>query len=94
MTAAEEIQLAILKMLSKPESSKPYVVINPVGMPEWFVQFCGSRQRALIFDVPRDGIHMRVKPELAADLTIKKLVEWGFHGDVNVEIEEHPTWVQ
>lgn len=48
------LEAALMRMMSLPESVRPFVILEHRPSRR-FVQFCGSRSRPLIFDVPALG---------------------------------------
>lgn len=50
--AEEPIRQALERLVEKDEGLHPFVIVDKVGRPDVFVQFAGSRSRALVFDVP------------------------------------------
>lgn len=49
------IRASLESMLATPESQRPFVVVQDI-VTERFVQFCGSPERGVLFDVPALGI--------------------------------------
>lgn len=83
-----EIQAALERLRAKPESCRPFVVIDVVS-PRWtdnkgpFVQFFGSAQRSLVLDVPlTEQKLVRSLPFLAYRQT-----EWGIEEPVETELQ-------
>jgi hypothetical protein len=54
--AAEQIDAAIERMLQRPKSSLPFVIVEDTVTGK-FVQFCGSAAESLKFDCPALGIN-------------------------------------
>lgn len=58
-TALKDVELvlrsSLQSMLATPESQRPFVVVQDM-VTERFVQFCGSLERGVMFDVPALGI--------------------------------------
>lgn len=91
------ISKAVERLLEKDEGIHPFVVIHQAGNETVFVQFAGSKQRRLIFDVPREGIVAR--PTTLAEgpgLAIWSLSRQGVRADDSIVILEHedtpPPW--
>ncbi len=49
------IRASLESMLATPESQRPFVVVQDT-VTKHFVQFCGSLERGVMFDVPALGI--------------------------------------
>jgi len=61
-SAESEIQAAIERMHAKPESSKPFVVVTAKARGrERFVQFYGSAEKGINFDVPVAQLNLSEK---------------------------------
>lgn len=60
----EPIRAALRALLNCPEVFRPFVVIEAVEHPQ-FVQFAGSTERGLIFDVP--ALDITLMPVISAD---------------------------
>ena len=76
--AAPVIEDALRRLLQTPKSVRPFVIIEELSSKK-FVQFAGSDEEELLFDVPSIGISFRV-PNLGgfsgiADMAIQTLTE-------------------
>ena len=54
--AETPIRQALERLLEKDKSTHPFVVVNKVGRPDVVIQFAGSRQQPICFNVPLLGI--------------------------------------
>lgn len=65
-TAVPVIEAALKRLLEKPKAHRPFVIIEVAGS-DVFVQFTGSDQEQLVFDVPAWSLTYRVlDPEAGA----------------------------
>jgi hypothetical protein len=94
--ARPEIAAAIGRMLEKPRAHRPYLVITDT-VTGTFVQFCGSDQEPLLFDVPVLGIvgrpvnKQRDLPatlDHAAELAVNVLVGLNLPSFAEIKLEE------
>lgn len=63
--AEEPIRLALEELVKRDEARRPYVIVEKVGNPHVFVQFC-TYHGVLLFDVPYLGITGDPTPLAAA----------------------------
>lgn len=56
--AHAELEGALGRLRQQPESMKPFLIVEELGQEQRkrFVQFAGSTERGLLFDVPSLGI--------------------------------------
>jgi hypothetical protein len=66
----KEIEDALTRLASKPETSRPFVIVqHGEGGP--FVQFYGSAERGIHLDLPEQGVD---RFELAKELTLEEIL--------------------
>lgn len=77
--AQSEIEEALRRMMAMPKIVKPFVVIEELGGAARFVQFAGSEEETILFDVPALKISSRLPDDvtltLCAESAIAVLVE-------------------
>jgi hypothetical protein len=91
--AREPILQALLRMVSKPARSRPFVVVNEyrgwnILRKKRFVQFCGSSGEPVIFDVPALRVSKVTTLEDAPEQAIRGLRTQGMTDDDCVTITE------
>jgi hypothetical protein len=59
------LEASLNLLLTRPEHQRPFVVLSD-GRTEQFVQWCGSKTKPLLFDVPAKGIALEPAPDVRA----------------------------
>jgi hypothetical protein len=84
--ALQPITAALRQLVECPEVFRPFVVIKSDDDP--FVQFAGSTERGVLFDVP--ALHIVTQPcaspEAGATLAVRTLHDMGVLGDTPVHV--------
>jgi hypothetical protein len=90
--ASVSISHALECLLKCPEIFRPFVVVEVIGADR-FVQFAGSSERGLLFDVPALGIVASPQPTLAdaVQLTIETLRRLGAKDEDMVRVTFEST---
>jgi len=73
-SAHQQIFFALTRLLSKPRSQRPFVIITD-QVTGRFVQFAGSMEEPLIFDVPQLSFSEKIDkiPGTGADAALRVL---------------------
>jgi hypothetical protein len=87
--AETPIRQALERLVAKEEALHPFIIVEKVGRPDLFVQFAGSRQRGLLFDVPALRIVLeKTTPKEGAFRATAELIVLGVLPDERVLIHE------